>query len=217
MHAGFQKYLWENGVGDDWLKRNKSTLGSRDLIGNVLNKITGYTPKSVLEIGCSNGWRLKKLKEKYGCSIAGIDPSLEAVNDAAESGIHVDLGTADSLPYKDQQFDMVIFGFCLCFISPEDWFNVVRESDRVLKNGGLLLIYDFIGTKFFKRRMMQITLNNALEEKPLYLYNFNWPTLWLAHPSYTEAVYLCDNNKAEFCVALHKDLDSLLNDNIEVA
>lgn len=217
MHAGFQKYLWEHGVGDDWFKRNKNKLGDRDLTENVLDRITGYTPKSVLEIGAANGWRLKKLKDRYGCSISGIDPSIDAIDSAAENGIHVDLGTADSLPYKDQQFDMIIFGFCLCFIGPEDWFNVVKESDRVLKNGGLLLIYDFVCTKYYKRRMMQITLDSALEEKPLYLYNYNWPTLWLSHPSYIEAVNLFDLTKSEFCTALHKDLDSLLSDEIEEA
>src|SRR5678809_382156 len=102
MHAGFQKYLWENGVGDDWFSRNKETLGNRDLTFPTLDAIKGFVPKSALEIGASNGWRLAKLKEKYGCDITGIDPSKASIAAAAEDGIHIDLGTADKLPYENE-------------------------------------------------------------------------------------------------------------------
>ncbi len=216
MHAGFQRYVWENGAGDDWFRRNKDSLGNRDLVEPVLNSIKGFAPQSILEVGAANGWRLKQLRDKYGCKITGIDPSPEAIAAGADDGIHIDLGTADNLPYENESFDLIIFGFCLCFISPEDWFDIVRESNRVLKNGGLLLIYDFVGTKFFKRRMMKIMQDSVLEERPLYLYNFNWSTLWLVYPSYTEAVYLFDLNKYEICTALYKDLNGLLIDDIKV-
>jgi SAM-dependent methyltransferase len=183
----------------------------------VLDHIKGFTPKSILEIGAANGWRLKQLRAKYGCKITGIDPSVEAIKAASADGIHIDLGTCDRLPYKDESFDLIIFGFCLCFISPEDWFDMVKESNRVLRNGGLILLYDFVGTKFFKRRMMKITADSKLEERPLYLYNFNWPELWLAHPAYSEAAYLFDLSKYEICTALVKNVDRLLSDDIATA
>ena len=63
-------------------------------------------PHGVLEIGCSNGWRLEAIREKYGCDCLGIDP-------ADSQFPYIFKGTADSLPYPDNQFDLVIYGFCL--------------------------------------------------------------------------------------------------------
>ncbi len=34
-----------------------------------------YQPKSILQIGCANGWRLKRFMDKYGAEVCGIDPS----------------------------------------------------------------------------------------------------------------------------------------------
>ncbi len=212
MHAGFQKSVWEQGAGDDWFARNKAELGNRDLILPILDRIKGFKTKSVLEVGSSNGWRLQLIKDQYDCKVTGIDPSPAAVKAAAENGIHVDLGTADNLPYPDKSFDLIIFGFCMCLISPEDWLRVVLESDRVLRDGGLILLYDLVGSKFYKRRMMGITDDKKLEEKPIYLYTYDWPKLWLAYPFYTEALYLFDNRKHEICTALYKDINSLLLD-----
>lgn len=212
MHAGFQKSVWENGAGDDWFTRNKAELGNRDLILPTLDRIEGFRPKSVLEIGAANGWRLKLIKDRYDCKVTGIDPSPAAAKDATKNDIHIDVGTADSLPYPDKSFDLIIFGFCLCLIGPEDWLRVVLESDRVLKDGGMILTYDLVADKFYKRRMVGITDDKHLEERPLYLYTYNWPKLWLAYPFYTEALYLFDNHKHEICTALYKNLNSLLLD-----
>ncbi len=147
MHPGFQKYVWANGAGDGWFKRNKHELGKRDLTEDVI-KTLEIEPKNVLEVGCCNGWRLEKLAHRYNCEVKGIDPSEQAAIAAGAKGVEVRIGTADKLPYFDNSFDMVIFGFCLCFISPEDWPAIVAESTRVLKDSGYLIIYDFIGTSF---------------------------------------------------------------------
>jgi ubiquinone/menaquinone biosynthesis C-methylase UbiE len=214
MEAGFQKSVWLNGAGDDWFQRNKDKLGERDLASDAIEAIK-ITPEKVLEIGCANGWRLKKLQEKYECMVWGLEPSAEARREAQIGGLNVYSGTADDLSgFKDNSVDTVIFGFCLCFISPEDWLATVKESDRVLKDEGHIIIYDFVGTRFLKRRMMNITTDKSLEEKPLYLYNFDWPQLWLSHPSYKTAVELFDLTKSEVCTVLHKGLHYLLDDNI---
>lgn len=216
MHAGFQREVWAQGVGDDWFQRNKDALGNRDLASDALTSMQ-FTPTSVLEVGAANGWRLKKLKERYGCTARGIDVSREAVKAAKEAGISVDLGFAHDLPYSNNSFDTVIFGFCLCFISPEDWMALVSESNRVLRDGGVIILYDFVGTRFIKRRMMNITADSKLEEKPVYLYNFDWPSLWVSHPGYKPAVELFDLNKAEVATILQKRIGQLLDDEVKVA
>src|SRR5678810_409658 len=98
MHEGFQREIWANGVGDDWYKRNKSMLGNRDMASDALQHLT-LQPRDILEIGAANGWRLKKLKDLYGCNVRGIDISKEAIEDAVDgiavSYTHLTLPTSD--------------------------------------------------------------------------------------------------------------------------
>lgn len=170
-------------AGDSWLERNRKDLGkNEDPVDEVIVNLT--TETCVLEIGCSNGWRLKKLHDKYGCHVYGIDPSKMGIEEAIANGIsNAVRGTADNLPWADDSFDLVILGFCLAFIEPEDWFKVAHETTRVLKENGRLIIYDFISVRPHKR------LYSHLDEKlkdgpPIYFNYFDWPKLWLAHPGY---------------------------------
>lgn len=214
MYEGFQRKIWAEGVGDDWYERNKNALGNRDLASDAIQHLAP-NPKDILEVGAANGWRLKKLKDKYNCNVRGIDVSKEAIKNAVD-GVQIDYGYAHKLPYADNSFDVVIFGFCLCFISPEDWLPIVHESNRVLRDNGLIVLYDFMGTRFVKRRMQKITADSKLEENPVYIYNFDWPSLWLSHPGYKVAVELLDMSKAEVATVLQKNISHLLDDDIKV-
>lgn len=214
MHAGFQREIWAKGVGDDWYERNKDMLGNRDLASNALMSMP-IKPRDILEIGAANGWRLKKLYDHYGCNVRGIDVSEEAIKNAVD-GVHIDYGFAHDLPYADDSFDVVIFGFCLCFISPEDWLGLVAESNRVLRDGGIIVLYDFMGTRFVKRRILNIMLDSRLEEKPVYIYNFDWPSLWTAHPGYKLALELFDLPKSEVASLLQKQTNGLIVDDVRV-
>ena len=52
-------------------------------------------------------------------------------------------GTADVLPFDNESFDIVIFGFCLYLCDREDLFRIAGEADRVLRKPGWLMIMDF--------------------------------------------------------------------------
>ncbi len=214
MHVGYQRDIWANGVGDDWYERNKAMLGNRDLASDALMHLN-LKPNDILEIGAANGWRLKKLRDHYGCNVRGIDISKKAIEDAVD-GIQVDYAYANDLPYADNSCDIVIFGFCLCFISPEDWLPIVNESNRVLRDGGMIVLYDFMGTRFVKRRLQNIMKDSRLEDKPVYLYNFDWPSLWISHPGYRVAVELLDMSKSEVATIVQKNIDRLITDDIKV-
>lgn len=105
--------------------------------------------RNILEIGCSTGNNLLFMNRKYRLSCYGIDPSLEAVQygntRAKEQGLKIDLkqGFADDLPYDDNFFDVVYFGFCLYSITRESLFQTLSEGDRVLRRGGICVITDF--------------------------------------------------------------------------
>ena len=101
--------------------------------------------EKVLEIGCGDGKNLAFFTSYASLSCAGIDPSAMAIEKGKELHPYFDLqvGTADSLPFADQTFDMVLFGFCLYLADREDLVKIVFEADRVLKNDAKLGILDF--------------------------------------------------------------------------
>lgn len=141
--------------GDAWFLRNREYLESSnnggidvDFICNSLfpfqNSIT-----NILEIGCASGKKLLSLVEYFKASGFGLDPSQMAINKAREankegtSRLNFEVGVATSLPYRDDMFDLVFFGFCLYLIPPSETYKAIMEADRVLKHGGFIAILDF--------------------------------------------------------------------------
>jgi ubiquinone/menaquinone biosynthesis C-methylase UbiE len=134
--------------GDAWLDRNKAALKSRDWSQDpVCAKVATLAPagrsSTVMEIGCGDGSRLHYLAEHFGYRVFGIDPSEKAVSAARERGVQAQRATADTLPFADGSFNVVIFGFCLYLCDDGDLFRIAAEADRVLANPGWLLILDF--------------------------------------------------------------------------
>jgi ubiquinone/menaquinone biosynthesis C-methylase UbiE len=169
-----QKDIFLAGEGDAWHARNRTNIGLRDPVSDAIEGLA-LEPKRVLEVGCGTGWRLKRLAHRYRCTVAGIDPSPMALEDTWS--MDTTTGTADSLPFPDGAFDMVIFGFCLYLVDREDLFKVVAESDRVLHDGGYIIIHDF--------KAPMKTFARAYEHcSGVLSYHMDHPALWLAHPMY---------------------------------
>lgn len=141
-----QKEVFLESEGDAWFARNRDVLQNPEHLSDdpVLKFLDRQTkrPERVLEIGCADGWRLSELLRRYGAKCYGVDPSAEAVRNAC-AGVQIRQGTADALPFDDESFDLVIFGFCLYLCDPKDYFKIAAEADRVLKAGGMISIYDF--------------------------------------------------------------------------
>ncbi|OKO76734.1 hypothetical protein AC629_32525 [Bradyrhizobium sp. NAS80.1] len=142
-----QKEVFLQSEGDAWYARNQEYLrgSGPDIVLTTLQEI-GISPKSVLEIGCANGYRIAGICEQFGARGFGIEPSSNAVADGRSRypALSLDVGTADRLPFADGQFDLVIFGFCLYLVDPRLHLRCVAEADRVLADHGFLVIYDFI-------------------------------------------------------------------------
>lgn len=213
--SGLQRSIWSNGVGDNWLERNKHALGQVDMVLPLMDKI-GEKPQRVLEIGCASGWRLKALEEKYGCEAWGVDPSDDSIKAAKEKGCKAERATSDKLPFPDSGFDYVIFGFCLCFISPEDWPALVAESDRVLCQGGHLIINDFATSGYSKGVLQWVTPSDDPDKLvPNHIFYYPWKSLWLSHPTYTQTHEVFNMQKCEMAVSLRKDLGSLIRGDVK--
>jgi len=143
-----QKELFVASEGDAWFRRNQAVLAARDWFRDPIclqlaDLVEDGKTAKVLEIGCGDGSRLKHLRDRLNCEVAGIDPSGEAVSMAVQKGVSASVGTADSLPFEGGAFDIVIFGFCLYLCDDADLFRIAGEADRVLAENGWLLILDF--------------------------------------------------------------------------
>ena len=150
-----QKQIFLQGEGDKWFERN---LTNQNLNNNIQDPVLQIIKElnldysSVLEVGCSNGYRLNYLK-KNGAKLYGIDPSKKAIDNGLKNfeNLLLSQGTADQLNFDDDKFDLLIFGFCLYLVDKDDLFKVSSEANRVLKNNGAIIIYDFEPAKeYFK-------------------------------------------------------------------
>lgn len=162
--------------GDAWFSRNRDKLGQRDPVGDVIGEL-GITPTSVLEVGAADGWRLAKLRDKFGCKVLGIDPSMAACNAAAARAVPMYQMTANGLPCDDRSVDLLIYGFALYVCDPADWFRIVAEGDRVLKDGGHIIVHDFAETSHPFARPYK-------HRDGLLAYHFDFTKLWAANPVY---------------------------------
>lgn len=179
-----QKEAYKANLGDNWIRRNRAALNEDkdDPVESLFNLFAPGVIKRVVEVGCANGWRLKKLKEK-GYDVYGIDPSKEGIMEARESiePTNLVIGTADDMPWDDGYFDCVIMGFCMWAMPPEDWFGAVAESDRILKEGGALIIHDRFSARAIRRPYTEPGVPEGM-----YQYTYDWKKLWMAHPAYID-------------------------------
>lgn len=176
-----QESYFLTSLGDEWFDKNYDNLGKDDLVEAALSGFNS-DPVSVLEIGCSNGWRLKRFRDR-GISVRGIDPSRKAIADGHRlfgDRDTLQVGVASSLPYSENQFDVVILGFCLCLCDPNDWPMVIAECNRVLMDCGILLIHDY------HRDDDEVKVGVWPHDHvpPVLWYCLDWKRLWLSNPFY---------------------------------
>lgn len=146
-----QREAFTGGEGDAYHRRNR--VGRGELLraaeaDPLLAELVALrpAPRTVLEVGAGNGWRLAALHERLpGVRCHGLDPSAEAVADGAREFPEVALvrGTAERLPFADRAFDLVALGFCLYLCDRDDLFRIAAETDRVLAEDGVVAVYDF--------------------------------------------------------------------------
>lgn len=97
----------------------------------------------VLDLGCGIGAYHQGLKNRFH-ELHGIDVSPRSVEVAKRNNPFVHYETFDGtrLPYDDERFD-VSFAICVMHhVPPSGWLNFTREMHRVLKPGGLALVFE---------------------------------------------------------------------------
>jgi ubiquinone/menaquinone biosynthesis C-methylase UbiE len=150
MEKNKQKEAFLSYEADAWFDRNKEYLLKYNVENDeVVKLIKSYNikPENILEIGCSAGHRLNGIKSIFPkCQVYGVEPSQKAIafGKSNYKNIHLFNGTADNLnEIQDESMDLVIVGFMLYVIDRTILLKVISEINRVLKDGGALILVDF--------------------------------------------------------------------------
>ena len=109
-------------------------------------------PHAILDIGCAFGASIYALKEKFPeTDFFGIDPGKESIQIAKKNlkgqNLHFTNGFSHELPYDDDKFDVVILSMVLQWIPRKYLIRTISEVDRVLKDGGIVYIQEFLTNK----------------------------------------------------------------------
>lgn len=137
---------------DAWYVRNESELtpearrNSNDFVEKLIRKHRLH-PKRVLDVGASNGWRLEAMRRaRPRAQYVGIEPSIAAVSAGKKQfpKLFLKRGVAAKLPVADASFDLVLAVFMFHWVARDTLLRSVAEIDRVLADGGYLIVSDFL-------------------------------------------------------------------------
>ena len=133
---------WSRNV-DPWIRAIRShEIESRNLVTNraVIEAVLGLDPRTVLDIGCGEGWLVRELENK-GIDVLGIDAIPEFIEAAKSEGN----GRYRTLNYGElsfatvgEKFDVLVCNFSL--FGDESVLSLFRSAAELLNNGGSLII-----------------------------------------------------------------------------
>ena len=188
-----QGEVFAGGEGDRWFERNRESLDqaeweARDPVLKLI-ALGAITPGRALEVGAANGRRMAVLRERFGCEATAVDPSQAAIEDGRGRFPEVTFvkGLADSLPlHGGVSFDLVIVHAVFHWIDRRSLLASVAEVDRVLYDGGYLIIGDFMPSRPQRIRYHHLTDADVWTFKQDYSKVFTASNLYelLAHLPY---------------------------------
>ena len=125
-----------------WVKAIRNDeIESRLLVTNktIVDAVIEKKPKTVLDVGCGEGWLVRELK-KVGIDSLGIDVIPDLIDFAQTKG-----GRFKSLSYEDlsgnmlqEKFDAIVCNFSL--LGKESVINVFRQAPSLLNERGSLIV-----------------------------------------------------------------------------
>ncbi|KAB1442067.1 ArsR/SmtB family transcription factor [Pseudodesulfovibrio senegalensis] len=130
-------------IADDWDRLNKEVLGSMDLRGEIVSRVSGCDVAA--DLGCGTGELLALMAQKSR-TVIGVDSSpkmLELAEDRFHGDARVSLriGELSFLPLRDWEADCVVVSLVLHHLARP--LEALVEAGRVLKTGGRLVVAEF--------------------------------------------------------------------------
>lgn len=194
---------------DRWYERNREGLKPKDDLTIWLIENYGILTKAsrVLEVGASNGYRLAKIQERFGCEVFAVEPSKNAVEDGKKEFPKVNFYniTAEEMDFE-KEFDLIIVNSVFHWIDRSTLLRVVSNIDRALKYGEYLIVGDFQPPMPLKNPYHHI------KEYEIFTYKQAYKEIFLSSGLYFELATLCYNHDTKdfkdidlknlFCISL---------------
>ena len=112
---------------------DRETDLNTDCVNYVLNNISG---NSILDIACGRGYLAKKIVERHGLNVIGIDFVIDDLLTNSQNPKFIE-GNVESIPFPDKYFDTVICAHTLEHVV--DIQKCITELRRVCK-GQLIIV-----------------------------------------------------------------------------
>jgi len=190
-----QDQVFSESEADQWFLRNREALKAewdKDLVLRLLS-LYGLQPRSAVEVGAANGYRVASIQERLGVEVAvAVEPSVAAVEDGRSRFPQVRFvtGTAASIDL-DEQFDLVIVNGVLTWIDRATLFRSLAEVDRLVRDGGFLILGDF-----FPSNPTKVRYHHRPEDE-LFTYKQSYAGAFIASGLYQlEAMVASDYSRA---------------------
>jgi SAM-dependent methyltransferase len=152
--------------------------GMRGILFRILDRhVAGLRPARVVEAGCGTGHTAALLEQKYGWRITPADIEWEGLARARAAGLRR-LVQADvtHLPFADSSCDVLLSLDVFIHLQPGEERDAMRESARVLRPGGRLVLraaaFDALRSRhsifidehqrFTRRRLTELAVRHGL-------------------------------------------------------
>jgi SAM-dependent methyltransferase len=143
---------------------------SHELARRLIEAAAVRPPARALDVGCGPGALTAELAAVLGtAAVAAVDPSPPFVDACRERvpGVHVEVASAEALPFEDAAFDHTLCQLVVNFMS--DAPAGVREMGRVTRPGGSVTaaVWDYAGEMTFLRRFWDaaVALDRSAEQR----------------------------------------------------
>ena len=134
-------------------------------IARVRKKIVSELEGIVLEIGAGTGANFPFYSKEKVKRVISLEPNPYMLDQAKRRAKEVELsvefhqGMAETLPFRDGEFDTVVATLVLCSVN--DPQKVFREMRRVCKKGGKIVLFEHVRTESKPLATLQDVLTPA--------------------------------------------------------
>ena len=123
-------------VAQDFQKQLDGNWSSRNAFYNILG--TDLFGKTLLDLGCGDGYDIVHQYSPIGAKCFGIDASIEMVELAKKNGLkHINVGTFSDTKFESESFDIVVSKYAMQTDYKIDL--VYKEVSRILKPSGIFI------------------------------------------------------------------------------
>jgi demethylmenaquinone methyltransferase/2-methoxy-6-polyprenyl-1,4-benzoquinol methylase len=107
---------------------------------HVIHQLAVERGDMALDVAAGTG-SITRLLQEGGADVVSLDQSRQMLSAAVDRGATGVLATAERLPFPDEKFDLVTFGYLLRYV--EDVPRAMAELTRVLRPGGRIGMVEF--------------------------------------------------------------------------